>query len=151
MQVNVLLLVVVAGLCFCQGFECPFPTNDDVESVISRIILTGDFPTIPVVNVTRFHAVCLASGQRQDRYRFFSAVVEYTCSGNPNCPSGNVVEQIESECGVDTVLGNTDNIRSTTIEANFTTTTREDCSFCSSPELANVLSVSTDSVTHCVG
>ena len=153
MHFNVLIVAVVAGLCSCQ--ECSFPTNDDLEQVISEIIPTGDSPSTPDVNVMRFHPVCLAFGQQQDRYRLVSVVVEYTCSGSTNCPSGTAVEQIESECvsGVwsNEVEGNTDNTRSTTTEASFTTTTREDCSFCFSPELADTLGPTTDSVTHCVG
>ena len=156
MQFTALLMAVVAGLCSCQR-ECSFPTNDDLEVVIARITMVGDNPSSPTVNVMRFHPVCLAFGEQQDRYRLVSVVVEYTCSGNTNCPSGTAVEQIESECNsgewYNSVLGNVDNVRSVFTEANFTTTTREDCSFCVSPELVEVnqISIPTDSVTHCLG
>ena len=153
MQLGVLLVVVVAGVCPCQ--DCSFPTNGDLEEVISEIIETGSSSTDAVVNVMRFHPVCLAFGAQQDRYRLVSVVVEYTCSGNTNCPSGTAVEQIESECdsGVwsNTVQGSVFDTRSVPPDANFTTTTREDCSFCLSPELASNLGPTTDSVTHCVG
>ena len=149
-----LIVAIVAGMCSCQE-ECSFPTNDDLERVIAEIIETGDGLTDADVNVMRFHPVCLAFGQQQNHYRFVSVVVEYTCSGISNCPSGTAVEQIESECvsGVwsNEVEGNTDNTRSTTTEANFTTTTRENCSFCLSTELADILGPTTHSVTHCVG
>ena len=149
-----LIVAIVAGICSCQE-ECSFPTNDDLEQVIKEIIETGDSSIDADVDVMRFHPVCLAFGQQQDRYRLVSVVVEYTCSGNTNCPSGTVVEQIESGCdgGVwsNMVLGNTDFTRSVSTEANFTTTTREDCSSCLSTELASILGPTTDSVTHCVG
>ena len=152
MQLNVLLLVVVAGICSCQ--ECSFPTNDDLEQVIANIIQTGDSST-PDVNVTRFHPVCLAFGVQQDHYRTVSVVVEYTCSGNANCPSGTAVEQIESECdsGIwsNIVLGSVLDTRSVPPDASFTTTTRKDCSFCLSPELASSIGVTTNNVTHCIG
>ena len=151
---SVLVVAMVAGLCSCQE-ECLFPTYDDLEQVISEIIPTGDSPSAPDVTVMDFHPVCLAFGQQQDHYRLVSVVVNYTCSGNTNCPSSTAVEQIESGCvsGVwsNEVEGNVDFTRSTTTEASFTTTTREDCSFCLSPELADTLGPTTDSITHCVG
>ena len=154
MQVNVLIVAVVAGICSCQQ-ECSLPTNDDLEQVITDIIQFGDSSSLPTVTVARFHPVCLAFGQQQDRYRLVSVVVEYTCSGNINCPSDTAVEEIESECfsGVwsNIVLGSTDNTRSVTTDASFNTTTREDCSFCLSPELASSLGPITDNATHCVG
>ena len=150
MQLNVLLVAVVAGICSCQ--ECSLPTNDDLEEVIANILQAPDIST---VNVTRFHPVCLAFGQQQDLYRLVSVVVEYTCSGHTNCPSGTAVEQIESECDSgswsNSVGGSTENTRSVPSDASFTTITREDCSFCFSPELASILGATTDSVTHCVG
>ena len=150
-----LFVALVAGICSSQQ-ECLFPTNDDLVQVISEIFRTGDSPTPPTVTLLRFHPVCLAFGRQQDRYRLVSIVVEYTCSGNTNCPSGTVVEQIESQCndGVwsNVVLGSTENTRLVTPDADFSTTTREDCSLCLSPELANsVVGVTTDNVTHCLG
>ena len=151
---SVLVVAVVAGICSCQ--DCSFPTNDDLEEVIANVIRSGDSPTPPTVTVARFHPVCLAFGAQQDRYRLVSVVVEYTCSGNTNCLSGTAVEQIESECdsGVwsNTVQGSTENTRSVPPDASFNTTTREDCSFCLTAELANnIISVTTNNVTHCVG
>ena len=148
-----LVVAVVAGICSCQ--DCSFPTNDDLEEVISEIIATGDSSADVVINVMRFHPVCLAFGAQQDRYRLVSVVVEYTCSGHDDCPSGTAVEQIESECNSgewsNTVQGSVLDTRSVPPDANFTTTTREDCSFCLSPELASSIGPTTDSVTHCVG
>ena len=150
---SVLVVAVVAGICSCQ--DCSFPTNGDLEQVITDIIQFGDSSSIPTVTVARFHPVCLAFGQQQDRYRLVSVVVEYTCSGNTNCPSDTAVEQIESEC----INGAWSNIvqssaldtRSVPPDASFNTTTRENCSFCLSPELADGMGATTDTVTHCVG
>ena len=153
--VKILLLATLAGICSCHS--CTLPTNEDLEEVISDIIQVSDSSSTPVVNVMRLHPVCLAFGTMQERYRAVSVVVEYTCNDNPSCPSGTVVEQIEAECDDGTwsnvVEGSTEFTRSQTPEANFSTSTREDCAFCVSPELneASALSLSPDSVTHCVG
>ena len=144
-------MAVVAGMCSRQQ-ECSLPTNDDLEQVIVNIIGFGDSSSLPTVTVARFHPVCLAFGQQQDHYRLVSVVVEYTCSGHGNCPSGTAVEQIESECdstsGVwsNTVQGSVLDTRSP--DVSFTTTTS---SFCLSTELASSLGPTTDNVTHCVG
>ena len=146
-------MAIVAGICSCQ--KCSLPTNNDLEEVIKDIIEVDDSSSTPNVNVTHFHPVCLAFDDVQDRYRAVSVLVEYTCSGHPNCPSGTVVEQIESECdnGVwsNVVRGSMDHTHSQTTEASFSTPTREDCSLCVSHELGASLSLVTDSVTHCVG
>ena len=51
------------------------------------------------------------------------------------------------------VEGSTDPslIRSQPADATLSTTGREDCSACLSPQLANNVGATTDSVTHCVG
>ncbi|CAI8036485.1 CUB and sushi domain-containing protein 3, partial [Geodia barretti] len=83
-----------------------------------------------------------------------SVVVHYTCSGHNSCPPGTAVEQIESGCESgrwsNRVEGSTSFTRSQTTEASLSTTAREDCSACLSPELASELGITTDSVTHCV-
>ena len=125
--------------------------------MIINIFEADDSSITPSVNVMSSHPVCLSLDDVQDHYRAVSVVVEYTCTGNPSCPSGTVVEQIESECtnGVwsNVVQGSPEFIRSQTPEANFSTSTRQDCALCVSPELDEeaVLSLSPDSVTHCVG
>ena len=148
----VLAVATVAGICSCQ--KCTLPTNNDLEEVI-KDIFTDDGSSTPDVDVMSFHLVCLAFDEVQDRYRAVSVLVEYTCRSNPSCPSGTVVEQIESECsnGVwsNVVLGSTENTRSQTTEASFSTPTRENCSLCVSHELGATLSLTSDSVTHCVG
>ena len=151
----VLVVATVAGICSCQ--KCTLPTSRDLEDVIEDIIANDDGSPTPSVNVMSFHPVCLALDDVQDRYRAVSVIVEYTCSGNTRCPSGTAVEQIESECdnGVwsNVVQGSIEYTRSPTPEANFSTSTRQDCVLCVSPELdvASELSLSSDSVTHCVG
>ena len=151
----VLVVATVAGICSCQ--MCTLPTNGDLEGVIENIIESDDGSSTPTVNVMSFHPVCLAFDEVEDRYRFVSVVVEYTCSDNPSCPPGPAVEQIESECDDGDwsyiVFGVPVHTRSPTPEANFSTSTRQDCVFCVSPELdvASELHFSPDNVTHCVG
>ena len=160
MQVFVYKMVfraVLTGMCmtFCSCQECSYPTNDDLKDVIERVIVSGDSSTTLSVNVIKFHPVCLACSAKQGLYHSLSVVVQYTCFGHANCPSGTAQEQIESDCinrrWSNRVLGITENTRSLTTSANFSTTTRGDCAFCLSPELANMFSLRTDTVTHCVG
>ena len=152
---KILLVALVAGLCSSQ--DCAFPTTSQLEEVISEIIPIGDGSvTTPTVNLADFHVVCLAYGEEENLFRFISVVVNYTCTGNSRCDAVEGLEQIEAGClngnWSDNVQGHTDNIRSMTTEASFTTTPREDCSFCFSTEIANTIStISTDPVTHCVG
>ena len=153
----VLVVATVAGICSCQQQMCTLPTSGDLEDVIGSILQIEDFPSTPTVNVMSIHPVCLALDDVQDRYRAVSVLVEYTCTGSPSCPSGTVVEQIESECfnGVwsNIVQGSPEFIRSQTSEASFSTSTRQDCVLCVSPELdvEASLTLSPDNVTHCVG
>ena len=149
------LIVLTAG--GVSGQDCPQITETALENVIMNNIPTGDNPATPTVDVLDFHPVCLAYGQERDRYRYVSVVVEYTCTGNANCPSGTAVEQIHSECSSGIwsgrVGGAGDNIRSINPTANFSTTTREDCAFCFPPVTASLLLTmhSFDAATHCVG
>ena len=150
----VLVVATVVGICSCQ--MCALPTSGDLEYVIRDIIQATDSAQTPTVNVMRLHPVCLALDDVQDRYRAVSVIVEYTCSGNTGCPSGTAVEQIDSECddgvwsGVQSV---TECIRSQAPEASFSTSTRQDCVLCVSPELdvAAELFYFPENTTHCVG
>ena len=154
----ILSLLLVVGLivrpAFCQ-MDCPGITEAALENVIRNNIPTGDNPATPTIDVLDFHPVCLAYSQERDRYRFVSVVVEYTCTGNARCPSGTAVEQFDSQCSSGTwshiVLGDADNIRTESPTATLSTTTREDCAFCLSPATADTFSLTTDTVTHCVG
>ena len=153
---TVLVVAAVAVLSSCQ--ECDYPTNSDLEDVIKVIILTGDNPSPPIVSVMSFRPLCLAFGVERGGYHVLSVLVNYTCTGNPNCPQGVAEEQIESECvsssWSNNVASSTDNTRSEVSEATSATITREDCSFCVSPELIAAddgLTFTTDNVTHCVG
>ena len=153
----VLLAPYLLGFASCQR-DCAFPTNSDLEVVITGIIETGDSPATPVINVVRYHPLCLAFSRERDRYRAVSVLVEYTCTGNTNCQGDMLLEQIESECdsGVwsNAVLGNNEHLRRRDPVSTFSTNTREDCSFCVSPTLANVLiippSYFPDDVHHCI-
>ena len=148
-----LIVVLTAGGVSGQ-VDCPEITEAALENVIGNNIPTGEGSS-PTVDVLNFHPVCLAYSQERDRYRFVSVVVEYTCTGNANCPSGTAVEQFDSQCNSGTwshsVQGDVDNTRTENPTANLSTTTREDCAFCFSPALASNLRLTTDPVTHCVG
>ena len=149
-----LIVVLTAGNASGR-IDCPEVTEAELETVIK-----DNFPGhrdfgIPTVNVLDFHPVCLAYSQERDRYSFVSVVVEYTCTGNANCPSGTAVEQFESQCTggkwSHSVQGYVDIARTINPTADFSTTTREDCAFCFSPALATSFSIATDNDTHCVG
>ena len=148
------LMAVLVDISSCQ-LDCAYPTGIDVERVISSVIRTGESPSIPTINVTSIHLVCLAHGHERDRYRLVSFLVQYACSGNPNCPFGIVLEQFESECDNgewgNAVLAGTDHTRTTDPVANMSTSPREDCAFCLSPDLASSSGLLTDSLTHCIG
>ena len=148
-----LIVAAVALISSCQ--ECLFPNHGDLENVIEAIIATGENPAAPTVTVLGFNEVCLAFGVERDRYRGVSVVVRYTCTGTAKCPQDTAEEQIESGCvngaWSNIVEGSTDNTHSENNEANFSTATREDCSFCVSAELAPLYSLITDNITHCVG
>ena len=152
-------LTIIAALLATSSasgqIDCPDITEAALENVIVNYIPTGDGSPPPTVDVLSFHPVCLAYSQERDRYRFVSVVVEYTCTGNPNCPSGTAVEQFDSQCNSGTwshsVQGDVDNIRTVNPTANFSTTTREDCALCFSPATATNLRLTTDTVTHCLG
>jgi len=150
----IIVLTLLTGGVSGQ-MDCPEITKVAVENVIRDNIPTEDSPAMPTVDVLRFHPVCLAHGHCRDRYRYVSVVVEYTCIGSDNCPSGTAVEQIHSECSSGTWIGRVagigPNFRTINTTANFSTITKEDCAFCFSPQVANAFDLTTDAVTHCVG
>ena len=159
---TLLLVAAVIGTSYSQ--ECELPTASDLEGVIPSIIQAGDAAAPPAINLIKFHFVCRSFTEEQDRLRGVSVVVQYTCTGHSNCPSGSatvpgVVEQMEFGCvggqWTNDVEGISDSnlIRSQNTQATVSTTTRDNCSGCLSPELASNLggSVTTDSVTHCLG
>ena len=151
------VLVAFSVSLTSSQLECAEPSFSDLENVISRIISTGENPTIPTINVLSVQPVCLAVSDQRDRYRLFSVVVQYTCVGSDRCPGGTATEQIESECvnGVwgNAVLGATEDTRRTDPTANLATPTRRDCAFCLSDAfiVRNDLTLTTNATTHCVG
>ena len=152
----VLLVTVLAGTG-CSQDDCNPPSTGDLESVIATIIQAGDSAAPPQITLSNSNVVCRAFSQQQDLLRVVSVVVEYTCNGHPNCQSGTAVEQIESGCQSGSwsniVFGSSEpsEIVSVPNGANFSTTGRDDCSFCLSTQLAENLGATTDPVTHCVG
>ena len=160
------LVVVVAALvvCFvdralCQ-LHCAKPTDSDIENVISLGIRGGDASATANVDLMRFQLVCLAYSQERNLFRFVSALVEYTCTGNAACPDGTVVEQFESECVSGSwshqIRESSDNTRTQMPIASFDTTElRENCAFCVHPLLAPGIGIpvanTPDDENHCVG
>ena len=150
-----LFVGLIVGFGSCQ--DCFPPTSDDLMTVIGAIIQSGDSSTQPVIILNNFSVVCSAFSEQQGFLRGVSVVVEYACFGHSNCPSGTVIEQIESGCvsgeWSNNVAGVTSpsHIRTTAPTATLSTATREDCSFCFSPILAGDYGVTTNSTSHCVG
>ena len=130
--------------------------------IIEYFKVSEDTSSTPTVDhdVMSFHPVCLALNDVQDHYHAVSVLMEYTCSGH-------TMEQIVSECGngeccivYSWVPQNLLALKTT--EANFSTSTTEDCAFCVSFELGDLIFLFSlalfmiipgwdYSVTHCVG
>ncbi|CAI8041015.1 hypothetical protein GBAR_LOCUS22791, partial [Geodia barretti] len=151
---QLLLVAVIMVGTSSQQHYCSYPSSTELESVIAAIIASGDAAAKPTITLLDFNPVCRSFTDRQDLLRGVSVVVQYTCSGHSSCRSGTAVEQIESGCESGQwsirVEGSTSFTRSESTEASLSTTAREDCSACASPELTNTLDITTDSVTHCV-
>ena len=152
-----LMALLVASVSCQELMDCAFPTNSDIESIIGDALQNADTPAEPTIALMGdFHVVCLAFSRQKDRYRAISVLVQYTCDGSSNCPSGTVTEQFEAECNsnnewTNNVLGDTTRTRTMSPSATTSTQRREDCSFCASPEKVMGLGITTDAVTHCVG
>ena len=116
--------------------KCSLPTNDDLEQVIIRFGDNSSLPTVTVYSDVSSSLSRILSTTRSLPRRVSCGGVHmlWTCS------SDTAVEQIESECNGEvwsnTMQGSVLDTRSVSPDASFTTTTREDCSFCLSPELA---------------
>ena len=153
----VTLVALLVASVSCQELDCAFPTNSDIDRIVSNAIQSADTPAEPTITlIGDFHTVCLAFSEQKDRYRAISVLVQYTCEDNSNCPSGTVAEQFEAQCNdnnewTNNVLGSTVFTRTMFPSATTSTQRREDCSFCASPEKANDVGTTTDAVTHCVG
>ena len=142
---------------YCQ-IDCALPNNNDFERVITDSLLNGDNVPPPTITISDFNIVCLAFSQQEDRYRSFSVLVEYTCDGFADCLPGTVVEQFEGHCNDDMTWGDggfgLDDIRTPNTAADFSTTVREDCAICFTPEKAPDVGITSpipDDDHHCVG
>lgn len=148
-------------LAFCFGpvlsqTDCTLPTNNDIATLIVSVLQSGHDLNITTIDVTDFQLLCLAYSEEQNRYRYFSVLVEYTCIGNTNCPSGTAIEQLDSQCNSGVwggVGGNFEDIRTQDPIDTSSTFTREDCALCISPDLISILGIPivADNETHCVG
>jgi hypothetical protein len=160
MRLIVLLVTCLLGSGSCE-VDCDYPTASIIIDVISTIFNAGESGATPTITLNKPpHIVCLAYSRQRDRYRAFSAIVEYTCTVNAGCPSGMIVEQFEAECVGNTwstqVLGVTapPPPRTSPATGDFSTGLREDCSFCASQEVARASNGSPDPAgdgSHCIG
>ena len=157
--VGALVACLLLGLVSCQS-DCDLPTNSELENVLEDVIPSGENPAQPQITLLNVHHVCRAVSEGRGRYRFVSFLVEYMCEGNADCPDGGIgTEQFETACDSGNwshnVQGNTGNTRTRSPTATFSTTLREDCGFCFSPELAPTVGVpaasAPDDDHHCVG
>ena len=155
------LVASFVGHGYCQ-LDCALPEASDIKSAMADSILNGDSASPPTITITSFEILCLALSEERGRYRGYSVLVEYTCNGYVDCPTGIAVEQFEGECESDngtwsgSVSAGTSFTRTQSPTAEFDVTIhREDCSICFSPEKGddeNVLPPFTiDPDTHCVG
>ena len=156
--VGALVACFLLGLVSCQ-LDCDLPMDSDIANVIGLVIRSGENPQQPQITLVSVRHVCRAFSEESGRYRFVSVLVEYMCEGNANCPTGTATEQFETGClngnWSNNVRGSNTNIRTQNPTATFSTTLREDCSFCISPELAPTVGVpaafAPDTDHHCVG
>lgn len=151
------LVVLFLSLTSCQR-DCAYPTANEIEELIVNILRSDDNSPTPTVTITNFHPVCLAYSKQRNRYRFFSVLAEYTCTGNTHCPSGAAVEQFESQCDGSTrtwsgLYSSFEYIRRQNPSATWSTDTRENCSLCTSAAFAPFIELTStpDDETHCIG
>ena len=156
------LVASFVGHGYCQSIDCALPEASDIQPAMADSILAGDNASPPNITITRFEILCLALSEERGRYRGYSVLVEYTCNGYVDCPTGIAEEQFEGECESDngiwsgSVSGGTSFTRTEDPTAEFDVTVgREDCSVCFSPEKGPDAgldaAINIDPDTHCVG
>ena len=150
-----LLAITVAclllGLVSCQ-FNCPLPTNSELENAFGLVIRSDDNPEQPQITLLNVQYVCRAFSRERDRYRYVSVLAEYMCEGNTLCPDDTVTEQLDILCFNGTwSQGNMIfSIRTQSPTATFSTELREDCVFCVSPAADGLLPINApDEDNHC--
>ena len=156
--VGIVLVTCLLGSGSCGEVDCGYPEASNITQVISTIIVAGESVATPTIALNNHRIVCLAHSRQRDRYRAFSVIAEYTCTGNAGCPGEMVVEQFEAECVGKTwstqVLGVTITPRTSPATGSFSTGLREDCSFCASQEVAREVEGSplpAGDGSHCIG
>ena len=127
-----------------------------LETQMSTAITEGDTPSPPVLTVFRNRTVCLSVGPTIGNFSSISLVIEYTCTGNAFCPSGQAVEQFDFGCNIQgqwsfIQFSDVDNGRTTNPVANFDTTLRTDCGACFPVHPNQEDPPPIDPVTHCHG
>ena len=153
------LVASFVGHGYCQ-LDCALPEASDIQSAMADSILNGDSASALTITITRFEILCLALSEERGRYRGYSVLVEYTCNGYVDCPTGIAEEQFEGQCvngaWSGRVAGSPAFTRTEDPTAEFDVTARrEDCSVCFSPEKGPDAgldaAINIDPDTHCVG
>ena len=160
-----LRVLLVAALCVAEALcgdetdrGCASPTRSQLENaVIGPIVENGANPGTAVIELMDYRIVCRAFDLQQDLLQYVSVVVQYSCTGHENCPSGTAKEQFEASCndgqwGIG-VLGASASFHSMPTEGTSITTARDDCFLCASQALISSVSypLTADPLTHCTG
>ena len=149
-----LLTITTAQLNDCELSD--LFNGGTLETEMSTAIPRVDSPSPPTITVLRNHSVCLSVGPTIDKFSSISLVIEYTCTGNDFCPSGQAVEQFDFGCNNQGEWGyiqfsDVDNGRTTNPVANFDTSLRTDCGACFPVHPNQEDPPTIDPVTHCHG
>ena len=163
--------LVLIGICalvllsptLAQDRDCNFDDlfiSNKLETLIRATVLAGDNTDTPSITVYRNHTVCLAVGRLMKKVSSISLVIEYTCTGNYNCPGGSqnsekYTEQFDFGCNKKRwsleQLSDFGVARERNTLANFETAIRRDCGACFRRYLSGSGSyVPFDQITHCV-
>ena len=152
-----ILLQASSQYALAQEGDCPaLPDESTLETLITSNIHTYTSGSRPNVRIHDFNYVCLASGKFRNTFRGLSVVVSYDCSGNILCPSASPVSQFDFTCGLngmwsDIVFSTAAYSRRDVADADLTTLSRTNCSFCVTPHHQMNILLPYDTLTHCIG
>ncbi len=159
----VTILVSLCSLVHSQG-SCERMTVDLLEDGLVGNLLDsagGDGTVIPPVQVNNMNIVCEAQDSVQDRYRYTSVVVSFTCSGQtpPYCDNSMILtQQFDFGCSLTNMwtsnIFNGDVSISRTLfpAATLATEKASDCRVCINPIHPTVAALNSMSseTTHCI-
>ena len=134
--------------------DCPRPDANVIAALISDSFNLADGAERPVVNVNESVVVCESPGLFRDTVSSFSAVVSYSCMGDPAPCDGNLrTDQFQYDCNSDNTFTRADiasgRIRTPmeNVVATLETPLNAQCGQCSEPT-AFLPAAAED---HCVG